>query len=165
MIFCNIINKEYYRRIMKKSFLLWMIAMLMLSVGMTGCSSDDDGIDFESLDDNHKNIIGEWQLVNYYSTWVLTTDVEPGEVTLTFNKNGVVRINNNDNKYAFFHPTGSYEYYFKEVMPDYAKEPRTILVIDSNFLISDYGFYYDNDLLILSDRAYDGFNYRLKKVE
>ena len=27
---------------MKKSFLLWMSAMLMLSVGMVSCSSDDD---------------------------------------------------------------------------------------------------------------------------
>ena len=33
---------------MKKSFILWMGAMLMLVVGMSSCSSDDD-FDFSTI--------------------------------------------------------------------------------------------------------------------
>ena len=153
---------------MKKSFLLWMIAMLVLSVGMVGCSNDDDGIDFESLDDNHKNIIGEWQLVNCQGGYCpINEDVEPGEVTVTFNKNGVMRIkyNDNDKRYHFPYSTGSYEYYFKDVMPDYAKEPITILVIGDNPILSHYEFWYENGILLLSPYgSFDGINFRLKKV-
>lgn len=165
---------------MNKSFLFWMIAMLMLSVGMVGCSSSDDenidetvnvsrGSNVMTMEEYKNIIIGEWQLFNCSGGYItINEDVEPGEVTLTFTKDGVVMINNiDDKKYHFPYSTGSYEYSFKEiVIPNKSKESRTVLVIDSNFLISDYDFYYNDDILILSPHGVACFyEYRLKKVE
>ena len=54
---------------MKKNYLLWMSVVLMMVVGMSSCSKDDE---IESFDDNHsegvisnESIIGTWQLLNY----------------------------------------------------------------------------------------------------
>ena len=43
---------------MKKSFLFWMFAMLMLVVGMSSCSSDDD-FDFSTIDANELSICSD----------------------------------------------------------------------------------------------------------
>ena len=163
---------------MKKSILFCMSALLMLSVSMISCSNDDESIDemtdvsrgddVDALDKKQEDIMGEWQLVNCRGGYAsINEDVEPGEITLTFNKDGVVMINNIDEKkYHFPYSTGSYEYTFKEMTPYKSKESRTVLVIDSNFLISDYDFYYDDDMLILSPyEVVDFYDYRLKKVE
>ena len=39
---------------MKKSILLWMFALLMMAVGMSGCSSDDDSGDYD------KDLVRKW---------------------------------------------------------------------------------------------------------
>ena len=43
---------------MKKSFLFWMFAMLMLVVGMSSCSSNDD-FDFSTIDANELSICSD----------------------------------------------------------------------------------------------------------
>jgi hypothetical protein len=43
---------------MKKSFLLWMGAVLMMVVGMSSCSSDDD-FDFSTIDANELSICSD----------------------------------------------------------------------------------------------------------
>ena len=43
---------------MKKNFLFWMFAMLMLVVGMSSCSSDDD-FDFSTIDANELSICSD----------------------------------------------------------------------------------------------------------
>ena len=43
---------------MKKSFLFWMFAMLMMAVGMSSCSSDDD-FDFSTIDANELSICSD----------------------------------------------------------------------------------------------------------
>ena len=43
---------------MKKSFLFWMFAMLMLVVSMSSCSSDDD-FDFSTIDANELSICSD----------------------------------------------------------------------------------------------------------
>ena len=50
---------------MKKNRILWMFAMLMLAVGMSSCSSDNDEI--ESFDDNPSEDI--------YSNALLSTKI------------------------------------------------------------------------------------------
>ena len=163
---------------MKKSILFCMSALLMLSVSMISCSNDDESIgemtdvsrgdDVDALDKKQEDIMGKWQLVNCRGGYAsINEDVEPGDVTLTITKEGVGMINNiEDKKYHFPYSTGSYEYTFKEMTPYKSKESRTVLVIDSNFLISDYDFYYDDDMLILSPyEVVDFYDYRLKKVE
>ena len=163
---------------MKKSVLLWMSAMLMLSVGMVGCSNDEENIDetanvsrgsnVMTMEEYKKLIIGEWQLLNCRGGYLsINEDVEPGEVTLTFTKDGVVMINNDKKKYHFPFLTGSYEYSFDERIPyNKLKEPSTILVIGDNPVFSDYYFSYDNGIILLSPfETMDGYDYRLKKVE
>ena len=143
---------------MKKSILLWMSAMLMLSVGMMSCSED------EALDENHKNIIGEWQLLNYRGGFSpINVDLEPGEVMVTFTKDGVVRVNGKEGNYGFPLLTGTYNYSFEEKTPYKAKESTTVLVISSS--INDYYFHFEDGMLLLSDGVYDGFEYKFKKVE
>lgn len=156
---------------MKKSILFCMSALLMLSVGMTGCSSDDDGIDYESLDDNHKNIIGEWQLL-YYKNGLNYRQLDSGEVTLTFTKNEIVKVKgaNAENEYNFFPiQSGCFKYYFEEVTLGKAKEPITYLMVDksSGDFTSKYNFSFEDGWLVLWDiDIYDGgYEYRLKKVE
>ena len=43
---------------MKKSFIFWMFAMLMMVVGMSSCSSDDD-FDFSTIDANELSICSD----------------------------------------------------------------------------------------------------------
>ena len=43
---------------MKKSFIFWMFAMLMMAVGMSSCSSDDD-FDFSTIDANELSICSD----------------------------------------------------------------------------------------------------------
>ena len=43
---------------MKKSFIFWMFAILMLVVGMSSCSSDDD-FDFSTIDANELSICSD----------------------------------------------------------------------------------------------------------
>ena len=162
---------------MNKSILLWMIAMLMLSVGMTGCSSsDDDGIDFESLDDNHKNIIGEWQLMYYEGGHDNHMQLDPGDVTLTFTDKAVKikgYVDNENVHYSFPLRSGNYKYYFKDVTYGKKKELTTYLVAGvgdnpDNF-VWWYYFSFENGWLILTDDAYPysgmPYTYKLKKVE
>ena len=161
---------------MKKSILLWISAVLMLSVGMMSCSNDDEntdetagisrGGDVEALDENHKNILGEWQLLYYRGGNIaIQGTVEPGEVTATFTKDGVVKINN-DKNYPFPYATGSYEYSFEEMTPYKANESRTVLVIGESTAFTQYTFVFDDGMLRLWQYdCYDGFDYTFKKVK
>ena len=130
--------------------------MLMLSVGMTGCSNDDDSIDFESLDDNHKNIIGEWQLLYYEGGYENYMQLDPGEVTLTFTDEAVKVKGYMDNEnvhYSFPVRSGNFKYYFKEMTIGKAKEQITYLMVGvgdnpDNFVWS-YLFSFENGLSTL----------------
>ena len=169
---------------MKKSILLWMSAVLMLSVGMMSCSNDDDDSTKETvdlnggssdavdndgvIDENHKNIIGEWQLLNYHGGCYATVHMsfEPGEVTVTFAKDGVVTINGKEGYYGFPVLTGTYNYSFEEVIPYKAKEPITLLAISPYSIIEYYYFHFENGTLVLSDYGCSGpYEYNFKKVK
>ena len=168
---------------MKKSFLLWMSAMLMLSVGMVSCSSDDDDEninettdvnrsgDVEVLDENHKFIVGEWQLRNYYSGWgISNAEADPSKLTLTFNKDGKVTINVNDEILSSLFPTGTFKYSFEEKTLIKGKEPIPALVIGESPYEYLYSFIYSeyegDELLRLWEYcAYDGLECNFKKVK
>lgn len=52
---------------MRKNFLLWMGVALMMAIGMSSCSSDDDDYSYvqEFGDNNNKeNFIGTWHLLH-----------------------------------------------------------------------------------------------------
>ena len=70
---------------MKKSFLLWMGVALMMAIGMSSCSSDDDDYSYvqEFGDNNNKeNFIGTWHLLHYYTGWGIKEDYEAGRLLL-----------------------------------------------------------------------------------
>ena len=141
---------------MKRNGLLWLCAVLMLVVGMSSCSSDDDIY--------RKDMIGTWQLVHSYGGWSPRVDYDPGEVTFTFTADGEVKIVNKRNGYSPF-PTGIYDYSFVKIERSiFTGEPETVLLIDC-FPDRHYSFNYEDGLLYLSLQAYDGDGYALKKVD
>ena len=74
---------------MKKRILMVMSAVLMMAVGVCGCSSDDDevllrGNDPKEVvyDENPTTLDGVWHMVEYSNGWGKLTDYNGGEVTL-----------------------------------------------------------------------------------
>ena len=65
---------------MKKSLILWICAAIMLVVGMSSCSSDDNN--------RYNELVGTWYLVGYNDGWGGIEEYNEGEITVTFNRNG-----------------------------------------------------------------------------
>ena len=150
---------------MKKNFLLWMFAMLMLVVGMSSCSSDDDDYNYvqEFGDNNNKeNFIGTWHLLHYSTGWGIKEDYEAGEVTVTFTKNGEMQvINKRDDQHPF--STGNMAYYFVDIEKSiFTGEPRTCISFGYFFT---YSYTFDKGFLYLSQEAYDGDGYTFQKLK
>ena len=157
---------------MKKNCILWMFAMLMLAVGMSSCSSDNDEI--ESFDDNPSediysndsinSVIGTWQLLNYSGGFSgQNVDVNPGEITLTFTKDGIVKVLNKG-KETFLFPTGTFNYYFRTIDRSiFTGEKDTALYIDGGN-IHLLHFTYGEGMLYLAEECFDGFCYALRKI-
>jgi len=153
---------------MKKNYLLWMSVVLMMVVGMSSCSKDDE---IESFDDNHsegvisnESIIGTWQLLNYNGGFSgKSVDVNPGEITFTFTKDGMVNIINKGGEHVPF-PTGTFNYSF--VTNDrsiFTGEKETALFIDGG-ICQHFHFAYSEGILYLAEEMYDGYCYALKKI-
>ena len=150
---------------MNKSFLLWMGVVLMMVIGMSSCSSDDDDYNYvqEFGDNNNKeNFIGTWHLLHYYTGWGIKEDYEAGEVTVTFTKNGDMQvINKRDDQHPF--STGNMAYYFVDIEKSiFTGEPRTCISFGYFFT---YSYTFDKGFLYLSQEAYDGDGYTFQKLE
>jgi hypothetical protein len=150
---------------MRKNFLLWMGVVLMMVVGMSSCSSDDDDYNYvqEFGDNNNKeNFIGTWHLLHYYTGWGIKEDYEAGEVTVTFTKNGDMQvINKRDDQHPF--STGNMAYYFVDIEKSiFTGEPRTCISFGYFFT---YSYTFDKGFLYLSQEAYDGDGYTFQKLE
>ena len=150
---------------MNKSFLLWMGVVLMMVIGMSSCSSDDDDYNYvqEFGDNNNKeNFIGTWHLLHYYTGWGIKEDYEAGEVTVTFTKNGEMQvINKRDDQHPF--STGNMAYYFVDIEKSiFTGEPRTCI---SFSYIFTYSYTFDKGFLYLSQEAYDGDGYTFQKLK
>ena len=165
---------------MKKGILFWMGTLLMLSFGMISCSNDEENIDetanisrgndVDALDKKQENIMGKWQLQTYYTGWTPTMEAEPDELTLEFDKDGMVTVNAKDDKFSFLFTTGTYRYTFKEVTPIKGKESMTILEIGESPNQSQYSFLYndyngDTMLRLWEYGVFDGLECNFKKVE
>ena len=150
---------------MRKNFLLWMGVALMMAIGMSSCSSDDDDYSYvqEFGDNNNKeNIIGTWHLLQYYTGWGIKEDYEAGEVTVTFTKNGDMQvINKRDDQHPF--STGNMAYYFVDIEKSiFTGEPRTCM---SFGYIFTYSYTFDKGFLYLSQEAFDGDGYTFQKLK
>ena len=131
---------------MRKNFLLWMGVALMMAIGMSSCSSDDDDYSYvqEFGDNNNKeNFIGTWHLLHYYTGWGIKEDYEAGEVTVTFTKNGDIQvINKRDDQHPF--STGNMAYYFVDIEKSiFTGEPRACMSFGfCTAYLSPYSFHF-----------------------
>ena len=118
---------------MKKSFLLWMIAMLMLSVGMTGCSSDDET-------DSSDNLFGTWELQKSM-TGIDDNMITKGETVIKFQEDGALLITSKSSYEwdAYFLPTGNYKY----------KITSNNIVISGEDCLGSFEYQMDNNILEL----------------
>ena len=151
---------------MKKSFIFWMGVALMLAVSMSGCSSDDDSVGGFGNNDK-ENFIGTWHLLSSMGGWSPKVEYSPGEITVTFTRNGEMKvINNRESQHPF--PTATYKYSFVDIENSICSgKPETVLSIDNGAPFANlYSFNFDKEqgMLYLSQEAFDGMGYSLKKL-
>ena len=148
---------------MKKYLYILMSAMLM--VMSAGCSSDDDDYSYvqEFSNNNDKeNLIGTWHILHYFNGWGMKEDYEAGEVTATFTKNGEMQVVNKREDQRPF-ATGKFTYSFVDIERSiFTGEPRTC--ISFGFLFT-YSYTFDKGFLYLSQEAFDGAGYSLRKLK
>ena len=124
-------------------------------------SADKNNDDSNFTFDNYReDIIGTWQLVCSSGGWTPRVNYEPGEITLTFKGNGEVEVvNKRENSGTF--PSGTYDYSFVTIERSiFTGEPETVMLLDLGY----YSFNYEDGLLHLSEQAYDGGGFTIKKI-
>lgn len=116
---------------------------------------------------NKEDLIGTWHLLSSMGGWSPRVDYSPGEITVTFTRNGEMKVvNKREGQQPF--PTATYKYSFVEIEKSiFTGKPETVLSIDNGSPYSVcYSFSFDNEqgVLYLSQEAYDGMGYSLKKL-
>ena len=148
---------------MKKN-LLWMTMFLLILVGLCNCSKDDDYsyvMDFSNNNDK-ENLIGTWHILQYYSGWGGSEEYEAGEITVTFTKNGEMKVVNKREDQRPF-PTGTWRYSFVDIEKSiFTGESRTCISFGYFFI---YSYTFDKGFLYLSQEAYDGDGYTFQKLK
>lgn len=100
-------------KMMKKRILMVMSAVLMMAVGVCGCSSDDDEELLRGKDvvyeENPTTLDGVWHMVQFSNGWGKLTDYNGGEVALKIDeaKKTIKVVNKLD---GVFIPSGDYIY-------------------------------------------------------
>ena len=98
---------------MKKRILMVMSVVLMMAVGVCGCSSDDDEELLRGKDvvyeENPTTLDGVWHMVQFSNGWGKLTDYNGGEVALKIDeaKKTIKVVNKLD---GVFIPSGDYIY-------------------------------------------------------
>ena len=97
---------------MKKNFLLWMGALLLLAVGICSCSDDSEseldprGVVYES---SPTTLDGIWHMVSASYGMGGTKTYSAGEITVTFNE-AEKTMKVEDKKNIYFLKSGNYPY-------------------------------------------------------
>ena len=116
---------------------------------------------------NQEDLIGTWHLLSSMGGWSPKVDYSPGEKTVTFARNGEMQVVNKKEGQQPF-PTTNYTYSFVEIEKSiFTGKPETVLSIDNGGSYAElYRFSFDNEqgVLYLSQEAYDGMGYSLKKL-
>lgn len=152
---------------MKKSYLL--LGMLMLTIGLGSCSSDDDDyVDVLSDSNIQKDIVGTWHLVFYGNGWGSKEEYNPGEVTITFTKDGEMKVishRKENNPFPF--QTGTYQYTFVEYEHSIFSEGLTtsLVIGTGSYLDGYYHYSFEEGMLYLSLEAFDGPRFTLRKLK
>lgn len=103
---------------MKKNRILWIIEVLILTIGMSSCSSDESTVmdspdpetgtignaTEEEYEENPTILTGRWNMVK-----VDDTDIPQGSVVMTFLDNGYAVINNSIHQYINLFGNYSYQ--------------------------------------------------------
>ena len=91
---------------MKKIGLLWMSALLLMIVGLSSCSSDDQELVYES---NPTILNGTWDMVRASYGFSGVEEYQSGEITVTFDE-ARKTMNVENKKKINFLASGSYPY-------------------------------------------------------
>ena len=143
---------------MKKSYIIWMGAVLMLVISMSSCSSDDE--DVAVYDDNPTTLDGTWYLVKANFGWGGIRDYEAGDVTVCFYPNQTVQVETKEVK--VFMATGTYSY--KVIDTQTNKYDGTVFTT-INLGGQQCTYWFEDGMMVLDyGMAYDGPGYYFKKI-
>ena len=149
---------------MKKIGLLWMSALLLMIVGLSSCSSDDQESVYES---NPTILNGTWDMVRASYGFSGVEEYQSGEITVNFDE-ARKTMNVENKKKINFLASGSYPYKttteIKQIYTYQEEEVEVQKLIIGDHVKYTYGFH--NGMLYL-DRgvASDGPGYWFKKLK
>ena len=116
---------------------------------------------------NQEDLIGSWHLLSSMGGWSPKVEYSPGDITVTFTRNGEMQVVNKREGQQPLQTT-NYKYSFVEIEKSiFTGKPTTVLSIDNGGPSAElYSFSFDNEegMLYLSQEAYDGMGYSLKKL-
>lgn len=139
---------------MRKRAYLWISALLLLALGTSNCSSDDEEY-------SGNQVLGTWDLMSYENGKRGVTHYQEGTITVTFTLNGemkVVNISPHQNPV----PTGTFAYSFRPIDPQLnSGQSGDGIAIDS---LGFYSYRVVDDRLELSAVATGGLGFSFKKV-
>ena len=157
---------------MKKIGLLWMSALLLMIVGLSSCSSDDQESVYES---NPTILNGTWDMVRASYGFSGVEEYQSGEITVTFDE-ARKTMNVENKKKINFLASGSYPYKttteIKQIYtyPESAWEVQKLIIHYYDETFGDlevkytYGFH-DGMLYLDGGVASDGPGYWFKKLK
>ena len=164
---------------MKKSSLLWISAMLMIVIGMSSCSSDDEGnvvyveegnVVYEEeenvvYEDNPTTLEGTWHLVKAFFSFGGFHEVLAGDVAVDFYPNHTMQvINKSDTQERdLFITPGVYSY---EIVSNQTnKYDGTVYTTINLDVVGSCTYWIKDGMLVLDfGMAFDAPGYYFKKV-
>ncbi len=149
--------------IMKKQS-IFLTLMLLAVTMLAGCN--DTGVIDEPVENTKKSMVGVWQLLNYNGGFTgQSVDIEPGDVTITFAEDGEMKVDKQTELQVPF-PSGTTTYSFVEIERSiFTGKPRRVLAIGTpSPWRMYYSYTFQEGMLVLSEEAYDGYSYVLRKV-
>lgn len=162
---------------MKKSRILWICALLMLTIGMSSCSDDESESQGVNYVDNPKTLDGTWFLVKASYGFGGIKEYAPGEIAISINKsNKTLSVDvQNDEQAREFLKSGTYPYTTaKETRQIFTKDWMNVEYEVMSIQVSDelgshevkYDYYFRDGMLFLDGGvAVDGPGYFFKKLK
>ena len=145
--------------LMKKSFLLWMGAVLMLAVGMGSCSKSDSE-DIAAYEDNPTTLDGTWHLVKVNFGERGIHNYEVGDVIVCFYPNHTLQVETKE--VNVFMATGTYSYKIIETQTN--KYDGTVFTT-INLGGRQCTYWFEDGMMVLDfGMAYDAPGYYFKKI-
>ena len=140
-------------------YILTLLFALATIVGLSSCDKDDD-----EVVNNEETFVGTWYVESCTGGFAgKTVKYSANEVIIAFDADGKGEVVNNREDGQPF-ASGTFNYGFKDIEESiFDHEPTTCISFDNYFSL--YSFSFDGDKVYLSQEAYDGFGYTLKRIK